>query len=438
MFESTAKKALRFYIVNANTCDATHLQPDSLQGYDMVIVNANSLITNPSARAALACCPATLNINHNVELAEDTPVDVTAVNGKTVLHPGMAAPTLPTYLTVNGRLEIAPGCEQLLQHYCGFTVNGTVVCPESLAPLLSGAQVNGRIETYPDDCVLLDRVAVLDRAFVLRAKANTRYYASRRMVALDAAADYAALAAKGVQLVTETLVVCEAAAEAVIPLADEKVVVEIVPDGTVFVPDSARLDEAMLRRGTKLYVDGDLSVGRDAKDLLNQVEYLQVTGDANVLRSLLPAFAALNARYARLRPAAGTVLSDRVNLKLDTGLLAGAPDGVQVEDCINVTIAPDVTAALLQEKLLEMRDCVTVVCSPEQRAAIEPVARDVVTFRESPVKEAAPTGGLLSKAKGLAGELQQLLTELGIDLSTVDLVRTVLGSKIVNGNTCRL
>ena len=164
---------------------------------------------------------------------------------------------------------------------------------------------------------------------------------------------------------------------------------------------------------------------------------LKVTGDAKVLHSLLPAFAALNADCGRLRPTAGSVLSDRISLKLSAELLASAPDGVQVEDCVTVTVAPDVTPALLREKLLELRDCVTVVCTAEQRAAMEPVAREVVSYRTAEAK-AENSDGLLAKAKGAAAQLQQMLGELGIDLASVDLVRTVLGSKIVNGNTCTL
>lgn len=438
MSENTAKKALKFYVVNANACDATRLQPQSVQGYDMVVINANTLITTPSARAALAGCAAVMNVNHHADLPEDGPVEVTQVNGKTVLHPGMTAPRLPTYLMVNGRLEIAPGCEQLLSHYCGMQVNGTVVCPESIAPLLAAAQVNGSIETYPDDCVLLDKVAVLDRAFVLRAKANTRYYAARRMVALDTAADYAALAAKGVQLVTESLLVADSLAGTVLPLLDERAAAELVPDGTVFVKGSAVLDEALLRRGTKLYVDGDLTVNRDAEGWLQQLEALTVTGDAKVLRGMVEQFRKLDARYARLRPMAGTVLCDRVNLKVDAAMLTAAQDGLQVEDCVNLTFAKDIDPALLRERLVQVIDCVNVSCTAAQRAAIEAVAQDVVSYRTPDDTDGERSGGIVSKVTGFAAELQEMLCSVGIDPDSIDLVRTVLGSKVVNGNTCRL
>ena len=68
---------------------------------------------------------------------------------------------------------------------------------------------------------------------------------------------------------------------------------------------------------------------------------------------------------------------------------------------------------------------------------MEPAAREVVSYRTAEAK-AENGDGLPAKAKGAAAQLQQMLGELGIDLASVDLVRTVLGSKIVNGNTCTL
>lgn len=68
---------------------------------------------------------------------------------------------------------------------------------------------------------------------------------------------------------------------------------------------------------------------------------------------------------------------------------------------------------------------------------MEPVARDVVSYRTAEAK-AENSDGLLAKAKGAAAQLQQMLGELGIDLASVDLVRTVLGSKIVTSNICTL
>lgn len=441
MFESTAKKALRFYVVNANACDATRLQPDSLQGYDTVVINANTLITNPAARAVLADRPVVMNVNNHADLTVDGPVEVTSVNGRSRVHPGMAAPALPTYLQVNGTLEIAPGSEEVLRHYCGFQVNGTIVCPQSIAALLGSVQLNGRLETYPDDCICLKPVAVLDKAFVLRARQGARYYAARRMVALDGAADYAALAAKGVQLVTDKLLVADSLAETLVPLLDETAEVELLPDGTAFVPDDAVLDEALLRRcGGKLYLDGDLTVNRDSAPWLAQVEYLKVAGDAKVVRSLVEEFRRLNATCGRLCPTAGTVLADRLQVKVDAAMLAAAADGLQLEDCVNVTFAPDATPELLREKLVAVTDCVNVTCTPAQRTAIDAVAQDVVSFHE---KEPAAAGagaisGALDKAKGAAGELKKLLSGLGIDPEEIDLVRTLLGSKMINGNTCRL
>ena len=57
--------------------------------------------------------------------------------------------------------------------------------------------------------------------------------------------------------------------------------------------------------------------------------------------------------------------------------LEQAEDGLSVNGCVNVSFDPDVPAGLIRERLVSLTDCVTVTCTPEQRAAIEPVAKDV-------------------------------------------------------------
>ena len=73
----------------------------------------------------------------------------------------------------------------------------------------------------------------------------------------------------------------------------------------------------------------------------------------------------------------GTLLIDRVNVTVSRAALEQAEDGLSVRDCVNVRFDPDVPADLIRERLVSLTDCVTVTCTPEQRAAIEAVARDV-------------------------------------------------------------
>ncbi len=441
MFENNAKKVLKLFVVNANVCDATRLREENLQGYDMIVINAATLVTSPATRAILARYPVSMNVANQVELDVDTAVEVATINGRGEIHPGMAVPQRPTFLTVNGRLEIAPGSEEIVRQYCGMVVNGNILCPESISALLSGAMVNGRIETYPDDCILLPSTAVLDRTFVLRAKQGARYYAARRMVALDLTADHSRLAEKQVQLVTPMLLLADSLAETVLPCLDDKARVELLPDGCAFVDGDAVLNEGLLRRyGTRLYVNGDLTVNSESAPWLERVEYLSINGDARVVRSLMEPFRRLDARYGSLCPTAGTVLTDRVSVRVDAALLENAADGLQLEDCVNVKFAAGISPALLQEKLVAVKDCVNISCTAEQRPFIEAVASDVVNFSEKGGAEEETTAAEQehSSTGGFAGQLRSMLGQMGIDLTGVDLFRSVLGSRLVNGNVCRL
>ena len=53
-------------------------------------------------------------------------------------------------------------------------------------------------------------------------------------------------------------------------------------------------------------------------------------------------------------------------------------DGLSVRDCVNVRFDPDVPADLIRERLVSVTDCVHVICTEDQRPAIEAVAADVV------------------------------------------------------------
>lgn len=440
MFGSTEKKVIRVYMVNAALCDATGVQEESLQGYDAIVVNAATLLTSPRAQAVLAKYPVTLNVAGEYSVTADN-VEISTVNGRSQIGPGSPVPARPTLLKVNGTLEIAPGAEEALKGYCGFIINGKVVCPESMTGLLSGAMVNGKVESYPDGCILLKRTAQLDRTFALRARPDARYYAGRCVVALDPETDFEKLAAKHVTFVTKEVLVAESLAEMALPLFDERADVTVLPDGCAFVPGDAVLDEALVRRyGGRLYIDGDLKVDAGSAPWLERVEYLRVKGDVRVTRDMVNAFLAVKAEYDRLRVVAGLVLSDRISIKVDRAMLERAADGLQLEDCVNVKIAEDVPPELLAERLVALNDCAQITCTEAQRSAVELVAGDAGGIRCTDSAEADPDGGGKKKGMldGIGEKVKEVAESLGLDLASVDIVKSVMGSRVVNGSSCRL
>lgn len=367
----------RNLLVKAAVCDARKAGEGVLSAYEKVTLDCAILLANQRARELMGRYSVEIHAGNVVEAEED--VQISNVNGKLELRPNQAIPEERTYLVVNGKLDIAPGCEAHLKHYTGMTVNGKIICPESVVPLLANINLNGKIDAYPDGAILLKGAAVLDRTFRLRAREGALYYAAGQIVALAPDIGFEALAAKNVRFATKKLVVAESLAEAAVPLFDERTELLILPDGCTLVRDNAVLDEALLRRsGGKLYVQGSLLLPKGCAPLLEQLSFLRVDGVLLAAKGLEEAVHRLDAAYESLCIVGGTLLQDRTNVQVSREMLEQAEDGLSMADCVHVTFDTDVPAALIRERLVSVTDCVHVICTEDQRPAIEAVAADVV------------------------------------------------------------
>lgn len=376
--------------VDAAVCDVRSVSEETLAAYGQVEINCATLISSPEAKALLA--------RHHVEVSTattlnlDSGIQVSTVNGTMHLAPGQAAPAEKTFLLINGSLDIAPGCEEMLKSYAGIMVNGTVDALESMTGLLAGLTVNGCIRTYPDGCIRLKNTTVMDRTFPLRAKQDAMYHAASRIVALSGDIDFEKLAEKNVRFASKKLLIAEGLVEAALPLFDEKTDIQIVPDGCVYLDDDLELNEAAVRRyGGKLCIDGDLILLEDGP-WLDQVTYLRVEGDVLAVKELENRLNAMDMTYDALYLVGGTPLINRASIHLTRGMLEDAEGGVSLVACAMVTVDEDVPAQLLREKLVSVIACAMVVCSTqEQRAIVELLAQDVAKICTKDEKD-APKG----------------------------------------------
>lgn len=198
---------------------------------------------------------------------------------------------------------------------------------------------------------------------------------------------------------TKTGVIAESLVDSAMPLFQDTTEIITVPDGCSFVNDSAELGNALLiKHGTKLFINGDLKIDSLAGDLLEKIEYLYVTGDVRLPKSLEEAFYKVNAHYGSLTFVRGKCIIDKISLKIDKRMLEQNSDGITVIDCVNVSIAEDVPPELILERL-ELKDCVNVSCFPGQRSAVEEVSDDVVNIDDS--------------GKGLKGLISSLIPGVG-------------------------
>jgi hypothetical protein len=378
-------------VVNAATCDARKVSEETLSSYENIKVNAATLLTTPDSRTLLHKFNVAMNCAKVVEVPENA--DIVFHNGKYTLSAKNKGEK-PAILTVNGILTIEPGSEEAIKRFVSIIVNGKVLYPESMSPYLGNMNVNGTTEVYPDDAIMLKQTFIVDKTFVLRSK-SSKYYARKCVVLIDPSLDVGELVNKGVLFLTETAIVAQSLLSASIPLFEENTEIITVPDGCAFVSNNATLDKVLLRKhGTKLFINGNLKIDPSAGELLEKIEYLRVKGTVSLPKTLEDLFFSKDFEYDDLKLVRGKCIDDKVFIKVDNKMLEQNTDGVSVIDCVNVTIADDVSPDMILERL-ELNDCVNVVCTPEQRSAVEQVASDVVNISDS------GKGGLGDILKGL-------------------------------------
>ena len=254
--------------------------------------------------------------------------------------------------------------------------------------------------------------------------------AGRRVVALAGDIDFQKLAEKNVRFVTRELLVAESLAEAAVPLFGERTEITILPDGCAYVGDDAKLDGALIRRyGGKLYINGDLTVNEESAPWLEQVSYLRIHGDARVTKGMYDAFLAVGADYDKEEIVAGKLIQDKLSLTVDRTLLEEAREGLSIADCVNVRFREDIPAELIRERLFSISDCASVVCTPEQRSAVEMAARDVAEIREQ-----LPAGSLVVDL-----ERDQVTSVRGTgEGGILDSLKSLARGKVVNATSYKL
>ena len=392
-------------IINCSSCDARKVTEETLAAYETVVINAATILVSPTTKELLNRYGVVMNCSSVTEVEAD--VEVSSINGSAEIK-STDAVTGRRYLTVNGSLTIGPDTQKVLDQYVGICVNGSVSCPESLSAYLGKIKVNGSTICYPDDAILLKRNAVIDRLFALRAK-NRLYWSAKRMIMVDPQLDAAVLEKKGATFATKEVIIAESKVESMIGLIDEKAEITIVPDGTAVVLDDVELNGMTLKKyGTKLYIIGDLKVKEEAAPLLEQIEYLNIRGDASVAEDLknrlVGVITEISGEVKLLKKPKGRHIEDKLSLKLSKWLEEQELEGISVSDCLDVTLDADISNDLILEKL-SFSDCMKIKCSAEQEAAVAAVSQDVMTIGEGGGDEDMGIGDIIKGAFGGAKEL---------------------------------
>jgi len=391
-------------VVNCGTCDARRVMEETLQAYEKVVINSGTVLVTPESKVLLDRYGVALNCGNVVEVPGD--VKVSTINGSAKIK-ATDIPGEKIYLMLNGSLEIGPGTQEVLKQYVGITVNGSVLHPESLSGSLGMMKVNGSIDVYPDEAIVLKRSAVIDRVFGLRAKQKL-YWSARRLIMVDGTLDCGKLAAKGVRFSSTEAIVAESLVEGLIDLIDEKTEIIIVPDGTTVITDDVELEELTVKKyGTRLYILGDVTVNREAGEVLHDLEYLNIRGDISVPAALKDVLVEhLNQHSGELKVIKGTLLGGKISARITKAMLQQSAEGLLVDGCVNVALDEDIPNELILEKL-EISGCVNVSCTPEQEGAVGLVSGGVANI--STGKKVEDKEEISGMFKGIFGSIGDLL-----------------------------
>lgn len=391
-------------VINCANCDARKVTEATLSAYESVVINAATVAVSPVGKELLNRYGVTMNCADVIELEPD--VEICSVNGSCRIDAGDTV-SGRKYLSVNGSLVIGPNTQTVLAQYVGIMVNGSVTCPESVSATLGRIKVNGATTCYPDDAIVLKRSAVIDRLFALRAK-ESLYWSSKRMIMVDPLLEPAKLAAKGCTFSAQEVIIAESKVEEMIGLIDEKAEIIIVPDGTAVITDDVELDDLTVKKyGTKLYILGDLTVHADSAAPLEKLEYLNVRGDAKVTAEmkqlLMEKLTEISGQVEVPKPCKGRVISEKMSVRVTKWLLEQEPEGLRLEECINVKIDADVPKDLILERL-SISEAVSVKCSPEQEDAVAAICEEVASIGENAGDEMG-VGNIIKDAIGGIGDL---------------------------------
>ena len=391
------------FMINCATCDARKVTEETLAAYESVVINAATVLVSPEGKELLNRYGVTMNCANVFELPSD--VEVCTVNGSHRIESSDAVGGRK-HLCVNGSLTIGPNTQQVMEQYVGITVNGSLTCPESVSASLGKIQVNGSTTCYPDGAIILKRSAVIDKLFALRAK-ESLYWSSRRMIMVDPLLEPEKLTAKGCTFSAKEMILAESKVEDMIGMIDEKADIIIVPDGTAVITDDVELDDMTVKKfGTKLYILGDLEVDEESAAALEQLEYLNVRGDAKVtaeLKALLmEKLTEISGNMEVPKPFKGRVISEKMSVRVTRWLLEREPDGLRLEECVNVKIDEDVPKELILERL-SITEAVSVKCSPEQEDAVAAICEEVVSVGQG--EDEMGVGDMIKGAFGAAKDL---------------------------------
>ena len=166
-----------------------------------------------------------------------------------------------------------------------------------------------------------------------------------------------------------------------LPLLNEDAQVLVVKEGYAYLQGSRQLDEQLVfEHGVHLLVDGDLEIPLSSREVLESLKGLQVTGQILLNESMREQLKDLNPSYQSLFLYCGHLIKGANDVLIDDALLSLHPEGITCFDCTNISLTEELSAQQIKEKL-RFVDCINIFCTPEQKIAVNNVAKDVINIQ---------------------------------------------------------
>ena len=172
----------------------------------------------------------------------------------------------------------------------------------------------------------------------------------------------------------------------------------------LYVDKDVTLDRRLLKKyGKSLYIDGDLTLDEESAPFLEELSYVYVTGTVTLPASLAEAFDEIDGVFDEIEVLSGSVVQNKVTVRLTPSMLASSPDGLTIRNCAHVQVDESITPEELEQANLTIENCAQISCTPKQRGAIELASKNVASISEEAT-------------------------------SIADMLKGVLGSKVVNAD----
>ncbi len=372
-------------IINCEICDTRKMRENAYEKYDKIILNAELVIVNERSKELLEKPDIICNAEEFIEIGDDCDNPIVSTDGGYTI--GRTVPAEDNIiLCVNGGLTVNPGAEEALKHYCIISVNGGVLCPESMAAHLSRMRINGSTTIYPDEYTLLKNAFVIDKYFPLRAADNGKYFVPGTVKLIDKEVNAALLVEKNVRFKAKKLLIVEEKIGEAAVLFDENTEFIVVPLGFSVVEGNVTLNEDLIKKyGDKIFVYGNLDARGDIAGIASHIDALVITGKVTLTKKSAEEFKKLNAEYKKTDIVKEVVWRNKAAVKLNNDSISLSEDGISIINCGAVTIDKGIAPESIV-RLVDMKNIGTVVCSEEQTAAVETVGVNIGGITNKPVR----------------------------------------------------